>query len=187
MLLFTSESDPTYSSKRRQREQRGRPLTVLLPPPPPPPLSLSPLSFLHDVSRFPLKKMPLENPTAQNVIHSTDYLSQKYSGFQAPLASSKQAAFGGAGGQGRKMKSDKNGEDLFWTQNPVDKNSKAVVENEEALGGGHGVPLSSEPSFRFSPFASQRSRRSELSSRLGSIYQYSSCKPLGGICWDTRE
>ena len=47
------------------------------------------------------------------------------------------------------MKSDKTGEDLFWTQNPVDKNSKAVVENEEALGGGHGVPLSSESSFRF--------------------------------------
>ncbi|KAL7416888.1 aspartic peptidase A1 [Mrakia frigida] len=69
--------------------------------------------------------MPLENPTAQNVIHSTDYLSQKYNGFQG----GKQAAFAGAGGQGRKMKSEQ-GEDLFWTQNP------------EALAGGHGVPLS---------------------------------------------
>ena len=79
----------------------------------------------------------MDSPTAQNVIHSTDYLAQKYSGFQAPLAPSSNPAVGGAGGQGRKMKND-HGDDLVWTQNEV------KLADEDALGGGHGVPLSSE-------------------------------------------
>lgn len=85
----------------------------------------------------------MESPLSTDVIHSTDYLSQKYGGAvqQTPLSANAphSPAFAGAGGQGRKMKNGK-GEDLFWTQ----KNGQIKAGDVEQLKGGHGVPLSSE-------------------------------------------
>jgi len=75
------------------------------------------------VHKLKLKKLP---PTTSNPALESAYLSEKYGGsqFQTPLM--------GSGGSGRKVRIGRPGQDddeLFWTQDLLNK-------------GGHGVPLS---------------------------------------------
>jgi saccharopepsin len=81
------------------------------------------------VHKFPLKKI---QPVAANPALETAYLAQKYGG-QAPMQ-----PIMGAGGEGRRMRLARPGqdaEDLYWTQDEV------------SVTGGHDVPLTSAPSF----------------------------------------
>ncbi|KAI0053541.1 Asp-domain-containing protein [Auriscalpium vulgare] len=87
------------------------------------PLALVPLAAAAGVHRLPLKKLP---PVASNPTLEGAYLANKY-GAQSP----SQMPLMGAGGAGRHMNPVRLGQgndDLYWTQ-------------EEALKGGHGVPL----------------------------------------------
>ena len=72
-----------------------------------------------DLHRLKLQKIP---PATSNPVLETAYLAEKYGG-------SSQAPIMGAGGSGRRLRLD-GGDDLYWTQ-------------EEAIKGGHGVPLTS--------------------------------------------
>lgn len=73
-----------------------------------------------EIHRLKLHKIP---PVANNPALETAYLAEKY-GVQS------QAPLMGSGGSGRRLRVDGD-DDLFWTQ-------------EEALKGGHGVPLTSK-------------------------------------------
>lgn len=76
-----------------------------------------------EIHRLKLHKIP---PVANNPGLETAYLAEKY-GVQS------QAPLMGAGGSGRRLRVDGD-EDLYWTQ-------------EEALKGGHGVPLTSRHNY----------------------------------------
>jgi saccharopepsin len=86
-------------------------------------IALLPLVSAGRIHKLKLQKLP---PTASNPILESAYLAEKYGAppqLQLPLM--------GAGGVGRRVgrPSMRDGEQLYWTQ--------------EALKGGHGVPLSS--------------------------------------------
>ena len=74
-----------------------------------------------EVAKLKLHKIP---QVSQNPALETAYLASKY-GVAQP-----QFPIIGAGGSGRRLRVDNQGEDLFWTQ-------------EEATNAGHNVPLTS--------------------------------------------
>ena len=74
-----------------------------------------------EVAKLKLHKIP---QVSQNPALETAYLASKY-GVAQP-----QLPLMGAGGSGRRLRVDNQGEDLFWTQ-------------EEATKPGHTVPLTS--------------------------------------------
>ena len=74
-----------------------------------------------EVAKLKLHKIP---QVSQNPALETAYLASKY-GVAQP-----QFPIMGAGGSGRRLRVDNQGEDLFWTQ-------------EEATNAGHNVPLTS--------------------------------------------
>lgn len=76
-----------------------------------------------DVQRLKLKKMPT-TASEYSPDHEVMYLTQKYGGGQVPIF--------GAGGAGRKVLASPADSDLYWTQG-----------QQDALKGGHGVPLTS--------------------------------------------
>lgn len=79
------------------------------------------------VHKMQLKKMP--QPAAFNPETEAAHLAYKYGAAQVPISSSFAAPSRFAPRPGK----DANGEDLFWTQ--------------DALKGGHSVPLNSAPTF----------------------------------------
>jgi saccharopepsin len=85
-------------------------------------IALLPLVSAGRVHKLKLQKLP---PVASDPILESAYLAEKYGApqLQLPLM--------GAGGVGRRVgrPTMRDGEQLYWTQ--------------EALKGGHGVPLSS--------------------------------------------
>jgi saccharopepsin len=92
-------------------------------------IALLPLVSAGRIHKLKLQKLP---PTASDPALESAYLAEKYG---AP-AQHPQIPLMGAGGVGRRVghPAMRNDEQLFWTQ--------------EALNGGHGVPLSS-PSLLF--------------------------------------
>ncbi|PFH52760.1 hypothetical protein AMATHDRAFT_1807 [Amanita thiersii Skay4041] len=83
------------------------------------PLLISLLPFAAaSVHKFKLHKI---TPVANNPQLETAYLAEKYG------SSQPQFPLMGAGGAGRRLQQDNNGEQLFWTQ--------------EQITGGHNVPL----------------------------------------------
>ncbi|CED83874.1 aspartic peptidase a1 [Phaffia rhodozyma] len=86
------------------------------------------------IHKLPLKKLDPQPLSVRSVDHETAFLASKY--LPGGLAS-HQAALVGSGGNGRKLKSSNNADDLFWTQEMMNEKGQA-----EALKGGHGVPLS---------------------------------------------
>jgi saccharopepsin len=83
-------------------------------------LALLPLVSAGRIHKLKLQKLP---PTASDPALESAYLAEKYGAPQMPLM--------GAGGVGRRVghPAMRNDDQLYWTQ--------------EALKGGHGVPLSS--------------------------------------------
>lgn len=90
------------------------------------PLLLIPYVAAAGVHKLKLKKIDtaLDNPSLESA-----YLAEKY-GAQPPA----QMPLLGSGGQGRRVDSRPHRDDLYWTQ-------------EDALNGGHNVPLTSSLLF----------------------------------------
>lgn len=75
-----------------------------------------------EVAKLKLHKIP---QVSQNPVLETAYLASKYGGAQP------QIPIMGAGGSGRRLRVDNQGEDLFWTQ------------DDATRPGHHTVPLTS--------------------------------------------
>jgi saccharopepsin len=113
-------SEGDVSSHSRPRSTFYRPTMIL---------TLAPLLFLpfaaaaDGIHRLKLQKLP---PTTNNPSLESAYLAEKYG-----LQSTSQVPLMGVGGAGRRISrpSQMDGKELFWTQ--------------EAVMGGHGVPLTS--------------------------------------------
>ena len=90
------------------------------------PLLLLPYAAAAGVHKLKLQKLDTApvNPSLESA-----YLAEKY-GAQTP----SQMPLLGSGGQGRRLDSRPAGDDLYWTQ-------------EEAINGGHNIPLTSSPPF----------------------------------------
>lgn len=70
-----------------------------------------------------------------NVAKEVEFLMQKHAG--AFMEDTTQKVLGGFGGAGRPLRTNKGDGERLWAQ-------MIEEENENALKGGHGVPLSSE-------------------------------------------
>lgn len=93
------------------------------------PLLLLPYAAAAGVHKLKLKKL---DTAPVNPFLESAYLAEKY-GAQTP----SQMPLLGSGGQGRRLDSRPD-DDLYWTQ-------------EEAINGGHNIPLTSSLPFSLSP------------------------------------